>query len=529
MKNKNGTRMKRSARIGTYSLVMGLVVLAVLMVANLLVGALPAKVTRFDVSGMGFTEISDETAKFVSKMEEDVTIYWLCEGGAEDEQARLLLTRYEEAGRHVKVEVVDPLTNPTFTSQYTDKQLSDFSMIVESGRRYTVVDTADMYYYTNALFPMVYQMYPDYIPQDLLRPMSRASLDAACSQYGTVITYMLAQQGANVPDITIYNTEHSFCGEAKITAALDYVTREYIPHGYLLTGHGDTVPSEILAELMDSMGMDVQELNLQVAQSVPEDANCLILFDPQSDLSAHEAGLIRDYVQLGGSLMLTTSPETIEACPNIQSVTALFGLSAAPGLVEEGDTSYISGSRFTLVPTVSTQHGATAYVSSSGYKTQMPNSHAIAVAETLPAGVTVTPLFTTSDKANRVSVADTSVTLGTAGKLHVAVAATKSITRDDGTADTAHLTWYGSAEAFTDKYAEATSGGNYYYFGATVSFMSESFYSAYEALASVSLSGEYLSGLNQASVVGIGVAAVLLIPLGLLVTGVVIWVRRKRR
>ena len=59
--------------------------------------------------------------------------------------------------------------------------------------------------------------------------------------------------------------------------------------------------------------------------------------------------------------------------------------------------------------------------------------------------------------------------------------------------------------------------------------MSESFYSAYEALASVSLSGEYLSGLNQASVVGIGVAAVLLIPLGLLVTGVVIWVRRKRR
>ena len=302
-----------------------------------------------------------------------------------------------------------------------------------------------------------------------------------------------------------------------------------MPHGYLLTGHGDTVPSEILAELMDSMGMDVQELNLQVAQSVPEDANCLILFDPQSDLSAHEAGLIRDYVQLGGSLMLTTSPETIEACPNIQSVTALFGLSAAPGLVEEGDTSYISGSRFTLVPTVSTQHGATAYVSSSGYKTQMPNSHAIAVAETLPAGVTVTPLFTTSDKANRVSVADTSVTLGTAGKLHVAVAATKSITRDDGTADTAHLTWYGSAEAFTDKYAEATSGGNYYYFGATVSFMSESFYSAYEALASVSLSGEYLSGLNQASVVGIGVAAVLLIPLGLLVTGVVIWVRRKRR
>jgi hypothetical protein len=75
------------------------------------------------------------------------------------------------------------------------------------------------------------------------------------------------------------------------------------------------------------------------------------------------------------------------------------------------------------------------------------------------------------------------VTLGTAGKLHVAVAATKSIPLSDGTADTAHLTWFGSAEAFTDKYAEATSGGNYYFFGATASFMSEPFISAYEELA----------------------------------------------
>ncbi len=529
MKNKTVFRMKRSAKIGTYSFVMGAVVLALLIVANLLVGALPAKITRLDISDTGMTEISDETAKFVAGMEEDVTIYWLCEDGVEDEQFRLLLTRYEEAGKHVKVKIVDPLENPGFTARYTTATLTPYSFIVESERRHTVLDFMDVYYYTNTLFAAAYQMYPQYIPQDLLRPMSWASLESACEQYGTAIAYMMAQQGVNVQDVSTYNTLHSFCGEAKITAALDYVTKEYIPHGYLLTGHGDAIPSETLSELMDSMGMDVQELNLQVVQSVPADANCLILFAPKNDISAHEATLIKDYLNGGGSLMLTTAPETIEACPNIQSVTALFGLTAAPGVVEEGDASFISGSRFTLVPSVSNQHSATAYVSSGKYIAQMHNSHAITVAETLPAGVTATPLFTTSDKANRVSVADTSVTLGTAGKLHVAVAATKSITNGDGTADTAHITWYGSTEAFTDKYAEATSGGNYYYFGATVSFMSESFRSAYEALASVNLSGEYLSGLTQASVVGIGVATVIVLPLGLLVTGIVIWMKRKRR
>ena len=521
--------MKRSAKIGTYSFVMGVVVLAVLIVANLLVGALPSKVTRFDTSNTGLTEISDETAKFVSKMDEDVTIYWLCENGEVDEQFRLLLTRYEEAGKHVKVEVVDPLTNPTFTKKYSDSTISAFSFIVESNRRFIILDFMEMYYFTNPLFEAAYQMYPQYIPQDLLSPMSLASLESACSQYGNMIVYMMAQQGINVQDVTAYNTLHSFCGEAKLTAALDYVTQEYIPHAYLLTGHGDTVPDEKLAELMDSMGMNVQELNLQVAQSVPADANCLILFAPKSDLSAHEATLIKDYINAGGSLMLATSPDAVESFANIQSVTALFGLTAAPGLVEEGDTSFISGSRFNLVPTVSTEHAATAYVSSGNYKPQMPNSHAIIQAETLPTGVTVTPLFTTSDKANRVSVADTSVTLGEAGKLHVAVAATKSVPGENGTAKTAQLTWYGSTEAFTEKYAEATSGGNYYFFGATASFMSASFISAYENIAAAPLTTQYLTGLNDGAILGIALVTVLVLPIGLLVTGIVIWVKRKRR
>ncbi len=529
MNNKTLFRMKRSAKIGTYSFVMGVVVLAVLIVANLLVGALPAKVTRFDTSNMGLTEISDETTKFISKMDEDVTIYWLCEDSEVDEQFRLLLTRYEEAGKHIKVEIVDPLANPTFTSKYSDSAISAYSFIVESDRRFIILDFMDMYYYTNPVFEVAYQMYPQYIPQDLLRPMSLAALESACAQYGDMIAYMLAQQGYSVSDITAYNTPHSFCGEAKLTAALDYVTQEYIPHAYLLTGHGDTVPAKALSELLNSMGMNVQELNLQVAQSVPADANCLILFSPKNDLSAHETTLIKDYINAGGSLMLNTSPEVVESCPNIQSVTALFGLTAAPGLVEEGDTGFISGSRFTLVPTVNTEHNATAYVSSGSFKPQMPNSHAITVAETLPTGVTVTPLFTTSDKANRVSVADTSVTLGTAGKLHVAVAATKSVPGENGTAKTAQLTWYGSSEAFTDKYAEATSNGNYYYFGATASFMSASFVSPYEGLAAIPLTAQVLTGLNDGAILSIAIVTALVIPVGLLVTGIVIWVKRKRR
>lgn len=507
------SRMKRSSRMGTRDFAAGAILLVVLILVNVLVGLLPAKVTVFDVSDVGLTEISEETAKFVSSMKEDVTVYWLCEAGVVDDQMELMLTRYEEAGKHVRVETVNTTVHPDFAKDYTDVSLADYSLIVKSGRRNTVVNAADMYLYTN-----------DFLTQYLFSGVEVPMTDAELEYY-----YTYCKQYYQIDILTQYPTRVLFRGESLITAALDYVTQPYIPHGYLLTGHGTDVPSETLTELIGTMGLSMDKLDLKVAQSVPVDANCLILFAPENDLNDHETALVKEYVDRGGSLMLSTSPSVIEACPNIRSICALFGLGAAPGVVEEGDVNFISGSTTTLVPSISSEHTVTAQLSANKYKVQMPNSHAIAVAQTLPAGVTVTPLFTTSALANRVDVNSPGTSLGEAGKQHVAVYAVKSMTAEDGTAKKAQLTWYGSAEAFEDDIAEDTSGGNYYYYAATMSYMSTPFVSEYEKLAAVDLSGELLSGLNSGTALGIGAVLVILLPAFLLITGIVIWMRRKRR
>lgn len=520
MSNNALFRMKRSVKIGTYSFIMGIVVLAVLIVANLLVGALPAKFTRFSMDDGNITEISDETVKFVSELTEDITIYWLCEDSAMDEELSLFLTRYEEAGKHLKVEIVDPLKNPTFTERYSDETISEYSFIVESARRYTVVDFVDMYNYTNDVLSS---------ELGLTSPMSFAMLNSYCSQYATAVQMYL---GVNLTD---YNRVYSFCGEAKLTAALDYVTRPYIPHAYRLTGHGEATPSEALDGLLTSMGTDAEELNLQVADKVPEDANCLILFSPESDLTEREAALIKDYLNGGGSLILNTSPELVSVSPHIQSVTVLFGLTAAEGIVEEGQevsgsaAGCVQGKPQTLVPTVNTQHSAMAYVYGSlqsGSNTpQMPSCHAITVAETLPAGVTVTPLLTTSEKANRVPLSGAGDALGSSGKLYVAVAATKNLTTSDGTTTKANLTWYGSAKAL-----EGTAlSANQYYYAATLTVMSESFTSLYAELSPVVFETELLENMTNGGVVVVGVVTVIVLPVLLLTVGIVIWVRRKRR
>ena len=520
-------RMKRSVKIGTFAFVAGVILLALLIIANLLVSALPTKFTRFDASGRGITEISDETKKMVSSMEEDVTIYWLCENGVVDTQTRLLLSRYEEAGEHIKVEIVDPAKDTALSKRYDFSTMSNYSFIVESGRRFTVVDNTDVYLWTNYAFQAAYEYYSQYLPSDITQPMSATVLQSALSQYSSMVIYMLSLRGVTVDDISQFNGVTAYCGEARLTSALDYVTREYIPHPYLLTGFGDSKPSDALLTLLYSLGMDMGTLDLSTSE-IPVDANCLVLFNPSRDLTIAEKEAIAEYLNGGGTIMLNTSPELVEACPNLASITAMFGLTPAPGLVQEGDQSYISGSQYNLVPTVTTKHSSASYLSSNGYKPHMPNSHAITVAATLPAGVTAIPLFTTSDKATRVSLADNSVALGTAGALDVAVAATKSVTTEDGTTKAAAITWYASADAFTDTAAEETSGANYYFYAATMSVMGDIFTSPYEELPSVTLQSGYLEADNTALTVCL-VAGVILVPVALLTTGIVIWIRRKRR
>ncbi len=500
-------RMQRAGKRGIRAFVIGAVLLAVLIVVNVLMGALPAKLTQFDISGVGMTEISDETAKFLSEVNEDVTIYWLCDEGVVDDQFDLLLTRYTEACDRLTVEVIDPQANLTFTEAYTSEELSDYSLIIESARRYRVVDAAELYYYTN-----------DFINENVGSevPLTSDELNQYYSLYGE---YMAS-----------YETHMYFQGETLITSAIDYVTKETIPHAYLLTGHGDTAPSDLLLELLSSMNVQVETINLQNLEAVPADAGCVILHAPENDISAHETTLLTDYLTGGGSLLMATSPANVESCPNIMSLGALFGLSAEPGLVREGDSAHTAGSSAdVLVPDVSTDHYATYYVKNSGYSARMPRSHAISVASELADGVTVTPLFTTSEKASRVSLEDVSQSISEKGMLNVAVAATKALTTADGTTDSADLVWFASTDAFTDEQANNTSGGNYYYYASLLSWISDSFSSSFEALSPVSLTGQSLSGLTTGAVFLLGLVVVVVIPVGLLITGIVIWVKRKRR
>jgi ABC-2 type transport system permease protein len=340
----------RSFHAGGYSLAAAAVILVIAVLINLAFGALPAAWTQLDLTASGLYSLSDQTKQLVGGLEDEVTVYWIVQSGQEDGTVGQLLDQYESLSKNLNVVTKDPVVYPNFAQQYTDEALYNNSLIVVCGDRSKYISSQDIYatdysnYYTD----------------------------------GTTTT--------------------EFAGESELTSAIDYVTNADLPVVYTLTGHGETaLPTELEASIEDE-NLLLEELSLLSLSAVPEDADALLIYGPQTDISETERDLILDYLQGGGKLLLVTD-YTEEEQPNLMEVMEYYGVSRTEGVVLEGDTSHhLQGYAYYLLPDLGS-HTITQSLIDGGYYILMPVAHGITVDEELREGLTVTKLLTTSEDA----------------------------------------------------------------------------------------------------------------------------------
>ena len=505
--NNSSRTAKRAARIGGFSVLIIAILLCALVVVNLIVLQIPAEYTMFDVSGLAFDDITDKSKKFLSDMTEDVTIYWLCEDGVTDEAMAMVLSAYAELSDHIDFEMIDPIEDPTFVAKYTSSELTNNSFIVESQYRFTIVDATEFYYYTN-----------DFVDQQLNGGNTyKLTEEEFYSTYETYGAYMDAAP-----------SYYFFQGEALLSSAIDYVTLPTIPHAYVLTGHGELAMSETLLSMLDVYQMKPEELNLQNAETLPEDASCIMLISPETDLSQGEATLLQAYVKAGGSLILVTSPACV-GFENLASVTSLFGMSATEGMVVDTKENYFYKENHQIVPPANTSIYPLYTLSSAGYYAYMPMSHGISIAETLPEKVSATPMFATSDEAYRISTDGEKTKLCDPATQYVGAYGILNGTSAEGTATVGKLAWFASSKAFTDEVASQFSGSNYFYFSLMTRYMSDLYVSPYAEIQGINLTTPTLDGMTVNTAIALGIVIVVVIPVGLLTTGLVIWLKRRRR
>lgn len=297
----------RAVRVGGYSVAAAAIVIAIIVAVNALVRALPAQWTQFDTTSSQLFSISDQTESVVGSLETPVTIHWIVQSGQEDATLETLLERYQALSENLTVEKVDPVISPTFLEQYDVGSVYNNSLIVESEARYRYVDYYDIYTY-------------DY------------------SSY-----------------YTTGSVDMNFAGEGAITSAVSYVVNDDLPKVYTLTGHGEGSLSSDFQSAAEQDNVEFEELSLLSAETVPEDADCVLILAPQSDISDVELTALQAYLDGGGRLLLITDPPQEGAeLTNLETLMVGYGVHAVDGIVvEEDQANYAMGLPYTVTREVS--------------------------------------------------------------------------------------------------------------------------------------------------------------------------------
>lgn len=401
---------KESNRIalrgGFYSLVITGIVLILLIVVNLFAAALPTSVTKYDISSAKLYSITSNTKVVVNALEQDVTIYWVVQAGEEDEVIENLLGKYDSLSGHIEVVKKNPDIFPTFAKQYTDETVQNNSLIVECGERSRFISYSDIY--------------------------------------------------VQEADMYSYSYNTSFDGEGAITSAIDYVVSEELPQVYVLEGHGEKEIPSSFSEQMEKENMEINTLSLLNVDSIPEEADCIMIYGPSSDISEEEKSMLADYVADGGKLFVMAGPTEEDSLDRLYELLDDYGVEKKEGIVVESSREhYAFQAPYILLPEMADCEITNSLIEEKYYPI-MPVSTGLVVTGSLGNG-TVTELLTTSESSySKLAGYDLSTYEKEEGDIDGPFTVAVSVEDHGG----GKIVWFTSSDFLNDMYNAYSSGAN---------------------------------------------------------------------
>ncbi len=461
-------------KIGTYTVGTTIIVLAILVVINMCVSALPLKWTSFDFTSNDLYSISDQTEQILESLDEPVKVYWIVQDGSEDDAVEKLLANYADLSKDFTYEKIDPVANPSFTSQYTTDSIYNNSLVVVNSDE------------TKSRFVSYYDIY-SYSYDD---------------NYNEVVEYS---------------------GESALTSAVNYVTTDTQTKAYYLTGHGeDSIPTNLQSS-MENDNLTTEELNLVSEEGVPDDCEALIIYSPARDISDDELTKIKDYMENGGNILLITDCDA-EGLENVEELMDEYGIEPVDGMVVEDDSNYfMSNYPNYLLPSIGS-HDITDPISEGNYYVLLPVAQGAELEE--KDDVTTTALLSTTSeayskidgiKATKAEKEDGDIEADDDG-FALAVAAENST-------NGSKLVWVGSSNIANSSVDEAVSGANTDMLLNSMGWMCEIEDSI--SIRAKTVDNEYLS-LTAAQTNRWTVIMVILIPLAFVASGIYVWLRRRK-
>lgn len=472
-------RNKKLLKHGTYSMAVTAVVIAIVVVLNLVVQEIPSKYREIDLSSQKLYTIGEQTEKILKNLKKDVTLYYIAQDGTESSDIKNLLEKYEEGSKHITVEQKDPAVSPKFASQYTSDNISNNSIIVVCRDKSKVVDYSSM--------------------------------------YETSINYQTYSQ-----EVT------GFDGEGQLTSAINYVVSDNMPVLYNLEGHDESSMSETMKETIEKANIEIKFLNLLSEEAVPDDAECLFIFAPATDLTKEEADKIISYLENGGKALIVSN-YTDEDMPNFESVLENYGVQPVDGIVLEGNTdNYVSQNPYYLLPNIESGE-ITSELSSQSRYVLVPLAQGIKKADNIRDTLNISSILTTSDSAySKTNLKDMDTMEKEGGDIEGPFDLAVSITEKVGDDKETQIAYFASASIFNDSINSMVSGTNYELLSASLAWMCSTDDSNQISIPSKSYDTTTLTvptaDINFWSIFVTGV-----LPVCILLIGFGIWMKRRKQ
>ena len=361
---------------GTYSTVVAIVVVGILVIFNLIVGEFNR---TFDFTENNLFSLTAESKEVINNVKSDVKIYTLFRTGNEEAvmgRVNQVIEKYVQSSRFISLENKDTYLHPDFTKKYISENtiVDSNSIIVESNNGFKVIN------------------YEEYFDAN-----GRLSL------------------------------------ESSLTSAIQYVNMENQPVIYYITGHGEA-PFENFTSLNAELKLanyDVKSINL-LNEDIPRGASMVLITVGQRDYSLDEANKLLNFLANDGRAYMILGGVDVNKFPNLLSIATAYGITIEDGTVLEGDTSNYLMYPYALLPNL-TEHSINTDMLAKDYRVVAVASQEIKELDMQKQGLLIEPLLTTSNKAFTKAEGNNSANMETGdtlGKFNLAFAITDSTYTD---------------------------------------------------------------------------------------------------
>lgn len=464
----NSRKMKKIRRTNTVITV--LCITAVFIIFNLMLKTLSGKLQMTaDMTPNKLFVLSDETKKYLDTVNGDVKLIYLIEPGKESPYVTEVIDRYEKYSKHISAEKTDPVANPVLAAQYTaeGETMQKGNIIVESEKRFTVVDP------------------------------------------GTALTIIRDKNGNVTRSL-------GFVLEQRLTNAIDFVMRDKTVRVKYAAGH-NALQFSVPASKLRGENMEVSQTVLLDDSITPENTDLLVLFGFRSDLSGEELQKVTKYLDDGGRLFITVDPGV--RLKNILDIAAKYGIQVEDNMLAEGSKGEILFDNALNLLTVADNHRICENLQKS--RILFTSASALTVEQT--PGVENSYLLKTKPSAKKCEIEDGDLgrKLDT-GSFGVAAIGEKNGSRVFVASTSKFLTPDDSKLSNILNFADYQ---NREFFVQTVKYMTDS-EKPLVSVAAKNIDSRTLSLTNTKKFVYILLFGMAL-PLAVLVTGAVVWLKRR--